>query len=74
MKIERQEATFTPVSIVLESQDEVNWMHELLTIVGGTGEVRQFFDSISKKLCENSDVWDIDYKLVFQENSAVYLK
>lgn len=74
MKVIKQEAAFTPISIVLESQYEVNLMHELLTIVGGTGEVRKFFDSISNKLCENSDVWDIGYESVFQENAAAYLK
>lgn len=74
MKVIKQEAAFTPISIVLESQDEVNWMHEMLSRIGGTGEVRQFFDSISNKLGETSDVWSIGFEYVFKEDAAAYLK
>lgn len=74
MKVIKQEAAFTPISIVLESQYEVNWMHELLTRVGGAGEVRQFFDSIYNELGETSNVWQIGYESVFGGDAAVYLK
>ena len=44
MKIVKQ--GFQPVSVVLESQDEVNWLYELFGRVGGGGEVRKFVDSV----------------------------
>lgn len=74
MKVIKQEVAFTPISIVLESQDEVNWMHEMLIRIGGVGEVRQFFDSISNKLGETSNVWSVGYESVFEEDAAAYLK
>lgn len=74
MKIERQEATFTPVSIVLESQDEVNWMHEIVARVAGFGNVREFFDSIEKELGVVSEIWESDYDQVFNRDASVELK
>lgn len=46
MKIVKTEPKFEPVSIVLETQDEVNWVYELFGQVGGGGKVREFVDSV----------------------------
>lgn len=46
MKIVKTQEEFKPVSIVLESQDEVNWVYELFGSVGGQGKIRDFTDSV----------------------------
>jgi hypothetical protein len=46
MKIVKTETKFEPVSVVLESQDEVNWLYALFGQVGGGGKVREFVDSV----------------------------
>lgn len=74
MKVITQEAAFPPISIVLESQDEVNWMHEIVSRVAGVGNVREFFDSIEKELDVVSEIWARDYNQVFNEDASVELK
>lgn len=46
MKIVIEKEAFKPVSIVLESQDEVDWTYELFGSVGGVGLPRKFVDSV----------------------------
>lgn len=46
MKIVKTQEEFKPVSIVLESQDEVNWVYELFGSVFGQGKIRDFTDSV----------------------------
>lgn len=45
---------FNPVSIVLETQDEVNFMYELTRNIAGVGEIRNFFDAIGAELSKKS--------------------
>lgn len=62
MKIVKTPEEFKPVSIVLESQKEVDWIYDLLGSIGGTGEARKFFDSIYHELesesKENTNLFD----------------
>ena len=46
MKILKTEPKFEPVSIVLETQEEVNWAYQLFGQVGGGGKVREFVDNV----------------------------
>jgi hypothetical protein len=46
MKTVKTAEDFKPVSIVLESQKEVDWMYDLTGSVSGVGKVRDFVDSI----------------------------
>lgn len=46
MKIVKTQQEFKPINIVLESQDEVNWVYELFGSVAGVGAVRKFVDSV----------------------------
>lgn len=62
MKIVKTPEEFKPVSIVLESQKEVDWIYDLLGSIGGAGEARKFFDSIYYELesesKENTNLFD----------------
>lgn len=55
MRIEKN-PSFSPIHIVLESQDEVNFMHELTRNISGNGDVRNFFDSIGAGLISESTI------------------
>ena len=75
MKIERNNVeAFKPVSIVLESQDEVNWFHDLLSHVGGVGKERDFFKSISRGIEEKVALGDRYDKNIFGTDQALYIK
>lgn len=63
MKIVKHKPEFHPVTITLETQNEVNWMYELFGSVAGNGIVRQFTDSIYYGLEELAD--DSDAAKVF---------
>ena len=50
MKVVKTDSLFTPVTIVLETQEEVNWTTELFGSVGGLGRARSFVDAVYKEL------------------------
>ena len=61
MKIVKHQPEFKPVSITLESQDEVNWVYELFGNIGGGGRVRKFVDDIYyglEDIAQDSNVFD----------------
>ena len=62
MKIVKTLEEFKPVSIVLESQTEVDWMYDLLGSIGGKGKARDFFDSVyyglESEAKENTNLFD----------------
>lgn len=70
MRIEKSE-TFSPVSIILESQDEVNFMHGLTRHISGLGDIRDFFDRIGDGLCSISTIDHTDTESHFSGNLRV---
>lgn len=50
MKVVKTNSVFTPVTIILETQEEVNWTTELFGSVGGAGRARSFVDAVYKEL------------------------
>lgn len=51
MKISKQ---FSPVTIVLETQEEIDQLYEITRYVSGGGKVRAFFDTLGKSLIDHS--------------------
>lgn len=64
MKIHKQEATFQPITIVLESQEELDILLHLVGSVSGRGKPRQVTDAIYdglKRFCYVSPEVDCNY-------------
>lgn len=55
IKISQNDSSFKPITITLENQNEVNWLAEVSSHIGGTGEGRKFFDQIYYALEKYSD-------------------
>ena len=72
MKIVKVDQEFKPVSIVLESQDEVNWLYELMGKVGGGGPVRKFVDDVYYGLEEIKTAGDNDEN--FRQDHTLQIK
>ena len=51
MKISKQ---FSPLTIVLETQEEIDQLYEITRYVSGGGKVRDFFDTLGKSLIDHS--------------------
>lgn len=72
MKIVKAQPEFKPVSIVLETQDEVNWVHELFGNIGGGGPTRKFVNDIYYRL-EDIAQYNEDVK-VFEDTFTIQIK
>lgn len=69
MKIVKDKPEFKPVSIILESQDELNWAYELFGSIHGSGRVRDFADGVYFGLQDIAQ--DDDEVKVFQNSLSL---
>lgn len=50
MKVTQIKQEFSPVTITLESKEELDMLFELSASVSGTGKVRDFYDALADNL------------------------
>jgi hypothetical protein len=72
LKIIKAPEAFKPVSIVLETQEEVNWVYELFGNIGGGGPVRKFVDNVYYGL--EGIAQDNEDLKVFESNFTIQIK
>lgn len=60
MKVSKE---FSPVTILLETQDEIDLLYEITRYVSGGGKVRTFFDTLGRSLIDHSKFNPYETKL-----------
>lgn len=69
MKVIKENKIFSPINIVLETQEEVDWLYAITRYVGGSGAVRNFFDNIRCGLMEEAS----EQNDVFEGGPSLYV-